>query len=252
MLEGANKKTYNDISKENSKYRLREFTSGVKEGIPIAIGYIPIAITFGLISKSSGIPGFVSISMSFFIYAGASQFIGVNLMAVGASTMEIVMTTLILNFRHFLMTSSLSQRIEEKTPKKLLSILAFGVTDETFAVLSLRKEEKINPWLTLGLNFIAFSSWNVGTSIGIIIGDAIPKILSSSMGIALYAMFIGLLIPSIKNSRPVLIIAIISIAVSSLLHWIPIFSFISKGWSIIISTVTAASIGAVLYKKEEE
>lgn len=241
---------------EGAKIKLHEKSSklieGARVGIPIAIGYIPIAITFGLISKSSNIPNLISIFMSLSVFAGASQFIGVNLIASGASAVEIVMTTFILNFRHFLMSSSLSQKIENSATKKLLSVLAFGITDETFAVASLREEEKINPWFLLGLNSIAFTSWVLGTCIGIFIGDALPEELKSSMNIALYAMFIGLLIPEIKNSKPAFLVSSIAILINCLLKWMPVFSFISTGWSIIISTIIAAFIGAALYSKEGE
>lgn len=243
MEEGAKLKLYERSSK---------FIDGVKVGIPIAIGYIPIAITFGLISKSSGIPDFISIIMSITVFAGASQFIGVNLIASGATAVEIIMTTFILNFRHFLMSSSLSQRIENNTEKKLLSVIAFGITDETFAVASLRKEDKINPWIILGLNFMAYISWILGTCVGVFIGDALPETLKSSMGIALYSMFIGLLVPELRNSKPVLFVALVAILVSCLLKWIPIFSFISTGWSVIISTVVGAFMGAIFCGKEEK
>lgn len=252
MEENSVVKVEKNILETNLNTRWTEFIKGVKAGISIAIGYIPIAITFGLVSKSSGIPNTVSILMSLLIFAGASQFIGVNLMAHGATGLEIVMTTFILNFRHFLMSSSLTQKIYDKTTKKLLSVLAFGITDETFAVASLRSEEKISPWFMLGLNFIAFTSWNFGTWIGVFLGDAIPNSLKTSMNIALYAMFMGLLVPALKESKPVLVVTFIAIFVNCLLQWIPLFSFISMGWSIIISTVISAVVGAVLYSKEVE
>lgn len=241
-----------DIQEISSDGKLSNFLAGVKSGVPIAVGYIPIAVTFGLVSKNSGIPNLISILMSFLIFAGASQFIGVNLIASGASVIEIVMTTFILNFRHFLMSSSLSQRIPGDTSKKMLSILSFGITDETFALASLRKEEKINSWLLLGLNTIAFSSWNFGTWIGVFLGDALPKSLSTSMNIALYAMFIGLVVPSVRASKSILIVVIIAVTINCILYWVPSFSFISMGWSIIISTIISAAAGAVLFKGEGE
>lgn len=239
----------NNVDKK-SKFIYRNTINGIKEGIPIAIGYVPIAIAFGLISKSSGVPAVVSIFMSLSVFAGASQFIAVNLLSMGTGAVEIVMTTLILNFRHFLMSSSLSQRLPENVSKKMLSVLAFGVTDETFAMLSLKKEDKLNSWFVLGLQFIAYISWVLGTWAGIVIGDIIPKSLSSSMGIALYVMFIGLLVPAIRESRQVLIVAVAAMFVNSFLRYISLFSFISTGWAIIISTVIASLIGAILFPQE--
>jgi 4-azaleucine resistance transporter AzlC len=230
---------------------VNEFYRGVKTGIPIAIGYIPIAITFGVISKSYNISSFVTGLMSFLIFAGASQFIGANLISVGASSLEIIITTFILNFRHFLMTSSLSQRIKGKPTNKLLSVLAFGVTDETFAVAALSKEEKLNPTMIIGLNTIAYMSWTFGTLVGVFMGDAIPDTLKSSMGIALYVMFIGLLVPAVKKNRTQFFVALIAIAISCTLYWVPFLKFISTGWRIIISTLVAAGAGAMLFKRGE-
>ncbi|TCK87971.1 4-azaleucine resistance transporter AzlC [Natranaerovirga hydrolytica] len=233
------------------KTKKKEFMSGMKVGLPIAIGYIPIAITFGLIIRTSELPLYTGILMSLFVFAGASQFIGANLMMHGANMLEIVFTTFILNFRHFLMSTSLSQRITFNTSKKLLSLISFGITDETFAIASVQKE-KSTPFKLLGLNTIAYTSWNVGTWVGLIVGGALPTVLINSLGIALYAMFIGLLIPNFKRSKEVIVIALIAIAISSILYWIPLFGFVSDGWRIILSTTVAAFIGANAFEMEVE
>lgn len=225
------------------------FIKGAKSGLPVAIGYIPIAIAFGLLAKSLAIPNYISILMSFLIYAGASQFIGVNLLFLGASFGEIVITTFILNLRHFLMTATLSQKLEGTVSKKWRSLLAFGITDETFSVNVLQADEKLSKYFILGLNTIAFTSWNIGTLLGIFFAAGLPELVKTSMGIALYAMFIGLLIPHIKKSKPVLVVSILAIGINSLIAWLPIFSEISNGWSIIIATVVSSSIGAISYSK---
>ena len=234
----------------NSKEKLLYLAKGAKQSLPIAIGYIPIAITFGLITKSSGISNEIGIMMSIMVFAGASQFIGVNLMALNAAPLEIIITTFIINFRHFLMSSSLSQRIESVENKKLLYFISFGITDETFAVASLMEEEKINPYIILGLNFTAYFSWVFGTTIGVLLGNVIPEIVKNSMGIALYAMFIALIIPTVKKSKPILLIVLLSALVNSIIYYIPIFASISKGWSTIIATIASSLVGAVLFKEE--
>lgn len=228
----------------------KEFRCGLRAGVPIAVGYLPIAITFGLLSRSSGIPSCVAIAMSLLVFAGASQFVGVELMGIGASPLGVVLTTFILNFRHFLMTSSISQRVDQRTPRKLMALLAFGVTDETFAVASLKKEKIISPYYLLGLNFIAFGSWVIGTCIGVFLVLGLPDFLVDSMGIALYAMFIGLLVPSMKASRPVLIVALIAMTINLMFNYISVLSSFSHGWSIIISTVFAAFMGAALFSNK--
>lgn len=237
----------NDYVTEKSSI---QFYNGMKYGISIAIGYIPIAITFGLLAKSHNIPNYISAAMSLLVFAGASQFIAVQLISLGASSWEIILTTFILNFRHFLMSSSLSQRLPEGISKKILYILSFGITDETFAMASLRTEKKLTPYFLLGLNSIAFLSWNVGTWIGSFAANGLPQALRTSMGIALYTMFIALLVPSAKGSKQILIVSLISILLNCLISYLPILNWLSTGWAIIISTIISALIGTLLFPLE--
>lgn len=228
------------------------FIAGAKAGLPVAIGYIPIGIAFGLLAKSLDIPNYISVLMSLLIYAGASQFIGVNLIVLGASMGEIVITTFILNLRHFLMTATLSPRLEAEVTKKWRSLLAFGVTDETFSVSVLQPGEKLSQYFVLGLNTVAFASWNIGTWLGFFFAASVPDLVKVSMGIALYAMFIGLLIPHIKKSKPVLVVSLLAVGMNSLLSWLPMFAGLSNGWGIIIATVVSAALGASWFSEGEE
>lgn len=224
------------------------FQSGMRAGIPVAVGYIPIAIAFGLLAKSFDMPNIITLAMSLFIFAGASQFIGVQLIMAGSMYWEIILTTFILNLRHFLMSASLSQRLET-TSNRFLAAVAFGITDETFSVASTRNEATRGHFV-LGLNMIAFLAWNVGTWIGVFLAFGLPQSIQASMGIALYAMFIGLLVPSLTR-KPVVVVAILAILVQGVLHWgISPYVPLSSGLSIIIATIVAAGIGAVIYEKE--
>lgn len=236
----------------NKKEKLLCLKEGIKLAIPIAIGYIPIAITFGLITKSSGVPKEIGIIMSLMVFAGASQFIGINLMALNSAPLEIIITTFIINFRHFLMSSSLSQRVSSGENKKLLYFISFGITDETFAVSSLLEEENLNPYMILGLNFTAYLSWVFGTILGVLLGNIIPQIIQNSMGIALYSMFIGLIVPSVKKSKPILAIAILSAGINLIIVFASVVSFLSKGWSIIIATIVSSLVGAMCFKGDIE
>lgn len=227
----------------SKRTRLKE---GAKLGIPIAIGYIPIGIAFGVLAASSGLKLGIGVALSSILYAGASQFVGVGLMAAGASTLEIVMTTFILNFRHFIMSSSLSQRLPGTIGKRFLSVLAFGVTDESFAVASIQPHPVLDPWVLLGLNTIAYLAWNSGTLMGLLLGDALPPALSNSMGIALYAMFVGLLVPGLKKNLPMVIVTLTSIVASTLIFYLPLFSGLASGWRILIVTLIASWVGSKL------
>lgn len=225
------------------------FRSGIRAGIPVAVGYIPIAIAFGLLAKSFDMPNVITLAMSLFIFAGASQFIGVQLIMAGSMYWEIVLTTFILNLRHFLMSASLSQRLEA-TSNRFLAAIAFGVTDETFSVASTRNESTRGHFV-LGLNMIAFLAWNVGTWIGVFLAFGLPTSVQTSMGIALYAMFIGLLVPSLTR-KPVIVVTAIAVLTQAILYFgVSPFIPLSSGLSIILATIVAAGVGAFVYKEDE-
>jgi len=225
---------------------------GLKAGGLIGLGYIPIAIAFGLLAQPNGVPWWIAALMSLIVFAGASQFVGLNMIALGVAGWEIVMMTFILNLRHFLMSTSLSQRIPQGTSRKTLGWIAFGVTDESFSVASLRPEAMLTARYLLALNFVAFAAWNAGTWLGLALGSSLPQALQSSMGIALYAMFIGLLVPSLKTSKPAIVVTALSIATASLLHWLPPFRALSTGWVIILSTLVGSTAGAWLFPAGEQ
>lgn len=224
-----------------------EVKKGLKMGFPIVIGYAPVAATFGLICKTSGFSLFETFSFSFFIFAGASQFMGVNLIMLGVSFPSIVLTTFLVNLRHFLMSSAISKRLD-KNCERLIPIIAYGITDETFSISSLTKG-KIKAEYILSLEFITHLAWYGFSVLGYIFGEILPKDLSSSMGIAIYALFIAMIIPQMKNSKYITIIVILSGVINSIAKMI---TFIPKGWSIIIAIVISAFIGSFLLEKEEE
>ncbi len=230
------------------------FVQGLKGGVPIALGYLPIAIAFGILTASQGLSPSTGILMSLTVFAGASQFVAVNLMSLGAAAGEIILTTFMVNFRHFLMGASLAQRLEEGLSRGYRSLLAFGITDETFSLASvteLDRDEKLPFSFLAGLMLISFGAWNLGTWIGLFMGNILPEIVQNSMGIALYVMFIGLLVPSVKNSLPIGVVALTAMATHSAITFIPRVPDFSPGWNIILSTMVGALVGTLLFPKED-
>jgi 4-azaleucine resistance transporter AzlC len=143
---------------EEKQLILAKWKESVKDAIPIVIGYLPMGTAYGVIARQAGLSFFESILMSILVFAGASQFIGVGLLAAGAGFIEVVLTTFFINLRHILMSASLAPYLK-KARSSLLPVLAFGVTDETYAVSITRfREEKANQWYMLSLNFIAYLS----------------------------------------------------------------------------------------------
>lgn len=241
--------------RKNNNWRIMEsknrFIKGIIKGSHISIGYIPIGISFGLIAKALDIPNEVVILMSLIVYAGASQFMAVGLMSTGIGMVEIVLTTFIVNLRHLLMSASLSQRIYKRTDEKFLPLIAFGITDETFAYISMADQEELSDRWILGINIIAYISWVLSTILGLYLSASLPQIIQSSMGISLYAMFIGLLVPNIKSNKVLMSITMISIITSSILYFTPIISQnITSGWRVIITILFSSSLGAFIFEEE--
>lgn len=224
-----------------------DLKKGIKDGLPIVIGYAPIAITFGLVSKTYGISLFETFSFSLFVFAGASQFMALNLIALGGGILGIVITTFLVNLRHFLMSSALSKNMEERC-NKLIPLIAWGVTDESFAIASLHNK-KISPEYMLALNFTCHIAWFGFAIVGYELGEFLPKTISLSMGIALYAMFISMLVPQMKKSFAVTVIVLFSGFINFLVKYINI---LPKGWSIIIAIVVASYLGSFLIEREEK
>jgi len=216
-----------------------EVKDAVKAGIPIFIGYVPAAIAFGILSKGCEITLLECFLFSAVVFAGASQFIALNLLVTGMSPVGIILTTLLVNFRHFLMSAYLSTRIG-KIAKRYLFLIAFGVTDEVFSVLSFKKGHLSKTFIFI-LQLSAYSAWISGTLAGYILGGFLPQILSKSMGVALYALLLAILLPEMKRSTKALILAISSGILNTVLIKLDV---LPSGWSVIICILVIATIGS--------
>ncbi|MDD9301642.1 MAG: AzlC family ABC transporter permease [Desulfobacter sp.] len=213
-----------------------------RAGIPIFIGYFPAAVAFGILGKTMGISLLEAFLFSAVVFAGASQFIALNLLVTGMGPLGIILTTLLVNFRHFLMSTYLATRIKEKTRAWYIPI-AFGVTDEVFSVLSFTREELTRPFVLI-VGFSAYSGWVSGTLAGFLLGGFMPPILTQSMDVDLYALLLAILMPEIKSSFRSLFLAL----GSGLLNWILVsLDILPRGWSIIVCILVIASVGSVLH-----
>lgn len=228
----------------------KDLAYGLRRGLPIALGYIPVAFTFGLMAVAGGLPVWLAVFISLSNVTSAGQFAGTNLILAGAGYFEITLTTFIINLRYMLMSLSLSQKIDKKIPLYQRLIFAFGITDETFTVASV-EEGKLSFAFLLGLITGPILGWTFGTALGAVICSGLPQSLGNSMGIALYGMFIAIIVPPAKKSRPILVIVLISVLIMCLLRYLPFFGGISSGFRIILSTILGAGIGAYLFPVED-
>ncbi len=222
-----------------------EIKDGLYAGFPVFIGYFPIAVTFGLLAKSVNISLIESFCFSAFVFAGASQFVGLNMFHAGIGAGEITLTVFLLNFRHFLMSATLASKTYLN--RFLIPVISFGVTDETFAVAAMKKGELSAGYL-IALNFTAYTGWVIGTVAGYVAGDFLPADIQASISICLYAMFVAILIPAVKKSFTAGAIAVIAGGLNSFLGYA---DFISSGWNIIISILAASAAGMFLFKGDE-
>ncbi|MFC4024552.1 AzlC family ABC transporter permease [Oceanobacillus longus] len=221
---------------------------GIFTGLPIMLGYLPVAITYGVLAKQAGMSLTELTLMSVLVFAGASQFMAVNMIAVGTGAVEIIIATFVLNFRHFVMSLSFMNQLRNFSLKWKIP-LSFGLTDESFAVSSVNKDEaKMEKGaLFYGtIIIIAYVSWIFGSFLGGVLGDVIPDRLSQSMGIALYAMFIGLLLPSVKKDKRIAVIALFAMLINALCIQLGM----STGWAIVVGTIIGGMSGIYLLKEE--
>lgn len=228
------------------------FSAGVKKSLPVIIGMVPSAMAFGILAKTAGLSIWESLFMSTVVFAGASQFAALNMLMIGVSMADILITTALLNARHIMMGSSISQRMERGINPFEKFALFFFLTDESFSIASLQGAEIVTPGFLWGVQLPIFLTWNVLTLCGYIGTAFLPRDLQSSMGIAIYALFLAIIIPAARKSRAALIVTLSAMTLSALLKWLPLFAQLNRGLAIIISAGAAAVIGAMLFPTGKE
>lgn len=228
-----------------------DWKRGLRKGIPIALGYLPVSFTFGLFAVEGGIPAWLAIFISLSNVTSAGQFAGTKLIFAGAGYVEIVLTTIIINLRYMLMSLSLSQKIQPKMEQWQRMAISFGITDETFSVASVEIGKISFPYM-LGLISCPIAGWTIGTAAGACLSAALPAQAMAAMGIALYCMFIAIIVPPAKKEKAVLLVIVLSIAITCMLQYLPVFSFISEGFRVIIATIIVAALGAWVSPIKEE
>lgn len=223
------------------------FAKGFTQGLPIALGYFSVSFGFGIMAVQSGLAAFETIMISLTNLTSAGQAAGVTIIAAGGTLVEMALTQFVINLRYSLMGLSLSQKLSEKftTPHRMLA--SFGITDEIFAVASSQKE-KLVPSYMYGMILIVSLGWTGGTAFGAIAGLGLPVAITSAMGILLYGMFIAIIVPAARASRKDLVVICLAAVFSVVCKYA--FPGLSSGFAIIISSVLAAVIGALLFPIE--
>lgn len=226
---------------------IQEIKNSSSLGISIGISYIPVALTFGIFSKNSGLTLLESFCFSFFVLTGSGQFMGLNLWVAGTNLIGIWFTVFLMNLRIFLMSSSLSKMLT-KNCKKYLPFIIPLITDESFALAALQ-EKKITPEFIIPVQFIGHFFWWLFTVVGYCLGGILPKNVSDSMEIGIYALFISMLVPQMRKSYSVTAIVLLS----GFFNWIIGYSkLLPNGWNMILAILISSFIGSFIFEKFEK
>ena len=219
------------------------FKRGIQDGIPIGLGYFAVSFTFGMMAVSGGLTAWQAVLISLTNLTSAGQFAGLGIIIAGGSMWEMALTQLVINLRYCLMSFSLSQKLEKNISTGHRLAVAFGVTDEIFGV-SASQEGRLSPWYNYGVMSMAIPGWTLGTLVGAVLGNVLPGFLVSALNVAIYGMFLAVIIPPAKKNRSVLGVVIGAMVISTVFSVVPVLNKVSSGFVIIITTLIVAGLAA--------
>ncbi len=229
----------------------KAYRTGVRRGLPVGMGYFSVSFGFGAMAANQGIEALDAALISAANLTSAGQFAGLTLIVACAGVWELVLTQLVINSRYALMSLALSQRMGKRIGLLPRFLIAFFNTDEIFA-LAMAEKEPLTVSFLLGLGLLPFAGWTGGTLLGALAGSVLPMMIRTALGVMLYGMFIAIVIPPARKERPVLITVALAVGLSCLFAWVPGLKEVSGGIAIVICTVAAAALCAVLFPVPDE
>lgn len=229
----------------------KAFLEGMRDGLPVGLGYFAVAFSLGIVAKHAGLSAFQGFVASFLNVASAGEYALFSAIGQGATCIEIALITFVVNARYLLMSCSLSQRFSPETKFFHRFLVGFGVTDEIFGI-TISRDGYINPFYNYGAILVAVPLWSIGTSLGIIAGNLLPLRIVSALSVALYGMFLAIIIPPARKNLVILVAVAVSFAASYLCGIIPGIKNLSGGNRTIILTLLISSLAAVIKPVYEE
>jgi len=230
---------------------LMQLMYGIKDGIPIALGYLSVSFSFGIIAVEGGLTWYQATMISVFNTTSAGQVAGLSIMLMHGPLIEMAVTQFVINLRYSLMAISLSQNVNKGVKPIYRFLFGAMITDEVFAV-AVSKAYKVGRGYLLGLQGTAFLGWSLGTFLGAILGGVLPASVTSALGLAIYGMFIAIFVPRSRDDRRVAIVVVVAIILSCILKYVPYVNRISSGFAVIISAVLAALFGTFFLPGNEK
>lgn len=233
--------------------RKKALREGVRDGLPIGLGYLAVSFSLGIAAKNAGLNAFQGFLASLLCNASAGEYAAFTTIATDAAYLELALVTLIANARYLLMSCSLSQKFAPGTPLYHRLLVGYDVTDEIFGI-TIARPGKLNPYYTYGAILVAAPCWACGTSLGIIAGNLLPLRVVSALSVALYGMFLAIIIPPARKDRAVAVVVTLGFATSFAAAYLPILSDLSGGTRTILLTILLSAGAAILHpvKMEEE
>lgn len=229
---------------------MKQYTRGIRDGIPIALGYLSVSFTFGLMAVGEGLAWWEATLMSMTNLTSAGQFAALPLMAAGGAWFEMFLTQFVINLRYALMSLSLSQKVDASMSTAYRLILGFANTDEIFAV-AMSNPHPVGRSYLFGLAIMPFLGWSAGTLLGALMGQILPASVVSALGIAIYGMFLAIILPAAKERKPVRVVVAVAVMISCLFYYVPGLKNVSSGFVIILASVAASAAGAGLFPVRE-
>ena len=222
------------------------FKEGLTDGVPIGLGYLSVSFGFGIAVVAAGLSPLIALLISMSNETSAGQKAGLDIIIAHGGLIEMILTQFIINLRYSLMGISLSQRLDGSFTTPWRMLLSFSITDEIFAVSS-TKRHKVGVKYFAGLSTAPYLGWALGTLLGALAGTILPGVVRNCLGLMLYGMFIAIIIPPARRERGVLFAVCMAVGLSCIFYYAPVFSFLSGGFSLIISAVASAAVAALLF-----
>lgn len=238
------------MKKEENMLSNYTFVRGMRDGIPICLGYFAVSFALGIAGRGVGMNAVQAFVMSLTMVASAGQFAAITLIGAGAGIIEMITTTVVVNLRYLLMSCSLTQKLSPETKLLHRLALSYCMTDEIFG-LSISVDGFLRPVYTYGITVISVSGWCLGTVLGVVAGNILPALVTNALGVAMYGMFLAIIIPPAKENHFLGALVAVSMAASGLFSILPYLRAISSGFRVIVLTILIAGIAAVIHPMEE-
>ncbi len=227
------------------------FLRGLRDGLPIGLGYFAVAFTLGINARAAGLTAFQAALASLLTNASAGQAAGFTVIAEGGTYLTMAIMILVANARYLLMSTALTQKLRPETGLLHRMAIGFDVTDEIFGV-SIAQPGFLNPFYSYGVFVLPLMGWSSGTYLGVMMGNLLPANLVSALSVGLYGMFIAIIVPPARKEKIVAVLVIVSMALSFLLGIVPLTAALSSGTRIILLTVVISAAAALLFPRRED